>query len=133
MFVRVLMTVACFQWSMFYGQFSMAYAQRYEQNVKQIIEALSADSLIQEEKLIQQALLLDPTRKSNAILHQYLGEIYRRSGENDRALDAYTKGIDFSPTTLGLYLSRGSLYVQLNNRNRAMSDYNKVLELEPDN
>ena len=105
----------------------------YEQNVRSVIDALAADSLEKAEGLIQQTLLLDPARESNAILYQYLGEIYRRRGENERALDAYTKGIDLSPTTLGPILSRASLFLQQNNQNRALSDYNKVLELDANN
>ena len=115
----------------------------YEQNVRSVIEALAADSLEKAEGLIHETLRLDPARKSNAILYRYLGEIYQRRGQNDKALEAYTSGImtidylpnavDHSSPLCGLLLSRASLYLQTNNLERALNDYNKVLELEPDN
>ena len=108
------------------------HAQLYELGVKQVIEALAVDSLQKAEGLIQETIKLDPVRKSNAVLYQYLGEIYQRRNENEKALDAYTKGIDLSPTT-DLLLTRASLYLQLDNQDRALTDYNKLLEAEPDN
>ena len=104
----------------------------YEQSVRLIVETLAADSLQKAEELIQETIKLDPVRKSNAVLYQYLGEIHQRRGESEKALEAYTKGIELSSTT-NLLLSRGSLYLQLNNQDRALMDYNKVLEAEPDN
>jgi tetratricopeptide (TPR) repeat protein len=109
-----------------------ACAQLYEQSVKQIVSALAADSLQKAEGMIEQTIRLDPTRKSNAVLYQYLGEIYQRRGENEKALEAYSKGIDLTPTT-NLFLSRSSLYLQLDNQDRALSDYNQILKAEPDN
>ena len=110
-----------------------AHAQLYEQSVKQVIDALAADSLEKAEGLIQQTLRLDPARESNIILYQYLGEIYQRRGESERAIDAYTKGIGLSPTSTRLLLGRASIYLQINNEGRALGDYSKVLEAEPDN
>ena len=119
--------------SLFILHSSLLQAQSlYELGVKQIIEALAVDSLQKAEGLIQETIKLDPMRKSNAVLYQYLGEIYQRQGKNEQALEAYTKGIDLYPTT-DLLLSRASLYLQLNNQDRALQDYNKVLEAEPDN
>ena len=123
--------------------YSHLFAQSYEQNVRSIIDALAADSLEKAEGMIQATLLLDPARTSNAILYQYLGEIYQRRGENEKALEAYGIGIrsiDYSPLPTdfysplcGLLLSRASLYLQTNNLERGLADYNKVFELEPDN
>lgn len=118
--------------SLFALHSSLLHAQLYEQSVRQVIEALASDSLERAERLIQQTIKLDPVKKSNAVLYQYLGEIHQRSGKNEQALEAYTKGIDLSPTS-SLLLSRASLYLHLNNQDRALSDYNKVLEAEADN
>ena len=111
---------------------SLLHAQLYELGVKQIVEALAADSLDKAEGLIQQTIKLDPTRKSNAVLYQYLGGIHLTKGRSEQALEAYTKGISLSPTT-DMLLSRASLYLQLNNQERALADYNKVLEQVSDN
>ena len=111
----------------------LLHAQLYEQSVRAIVEALAVDSLDKAKGMIEQTIRLDPMRKSNAVLYQYLGGIYQQRGDNEKALEAYAKGIDLSPTSLDLYLNRASLYLGLNNDERALSDYNKVLETEPNN
>ena len=108
-----------------------SHAQLYEQGVKQIIEALAADSLERAEVLILQTTRLDPMRESNGVLYQYLGSIYQRRGESEKALDAYTKGIRLLPGA-DLLLNRASLYLQMNDLERAGADYSSVLELSPD-
>lgn len=123
--------------------FLPGYAQVYERNVKLVIEALASDSLSKAEKLIQQTIQLDPERESNAVLYQYLGEIYQRGGQNSQALDAYTKGIALvkpqpaaakHPISLaGLLLGRASLHLMMNNPERALLDYDKLLATDPDN
>lgn len=107
------------------------HAQLYEQSIKQIIEALAADSLDRAEVLIKQTTSLDPMRESNAVLYQYLGSIYQRRGQSEKALDAYTKGISLMPGA-DLLLNRASLYLQINDLERAKADYSSVLELSPD-
>ena len=137
--------VLCLLFSLFQGGKlggSHAHAQTYQQNVKAAIEALAADSLDRAEDLIHQALQLDPSKESNAVLYRYLGEICQRRGEGDRALDAYTLGIgvlqhsalgsDQKSSLSALYLSRASLYLQRNDEAHALADYNEVLTLLPD-
>jgi tetratricopeptide (TPR) repeat protein len=116
----------------FLFSYTCLHAQLYELGVKQIVEALGADSLDKAEGLIEQTIRLDPMKKSNAILYQYLGGIYQKRGQSEKALEAYTKGIGLSPTK-DLLLSRSSLYLQQNNQDKALLDYNNVLEVEPDN
>ncbi|MBR4307279.1 MAG: tetratricopeptide repeat protein, partial [Bacteroidaceae bacterium] len=107
------------------------HAQLYEQSVKEIIEALSADSLERAEVLILQTTRLDPMRESNGVLYRYLGGIYQRQGQCEKALDAYSKGIGLLPGA-DLLLDRASLYLQMNDLERAGADYSSVLELSPD-
>ena len=107
--------------------YSSLFAQLYEQSVRSIVEALATDSLEKAKGMIEQTIRLDPMKPSNAILYQYLGGIYQKQGQNEKALDAYGKGLELSPTSLDLLLNRASLYLQLNNEERALSDYNKVL------
>ena len=111
--------------SLFTLHSSLLHAQLYEQSVRAIVEALAVDSLDKAKGMIEQTIRLDPMRKSNAVLYQYLGGIYQQRGDNEKALEAYAKGIDLSPTSLDLYLNRASLYLGLNNDKRALSDYNK--------
>lgn len=109
-----------------------ANAQTYRQNVQRIMNALAADSLTKAERLIRETLLLAPGKESNAILYQYLGNIYQREGDTDKALSAYASGMELSPTP-GLLLSRASLYLQADRMEQALADYSKVLELDGDN
>ena len=108
--------------------YSSLFAQLYEQSVRSIVEALATDSLEKAKGMIEQTIRLDPMKPSNAILYQYLGGIYQKQGQNEKALEAYSKGLELSPTSLDLLLNRASLYLQLNNEERALNDYNKVLE-----
>ncbi|MBO7471759.1 MAG: tetratricopeptide repeat protein, partial [Bacteroidaceae bacterium] len=119
--------------SLFTLHSSLLYAQLYEQSVRAIVEALAVDSLDKAKGMIEQTIRLDPMKKSNAILYQYLGGIHQRRGENEKALEAYEKGIGLSPTSTDLFLNRAGLYLEMNNEERALYDYNKALELEPDN
>lgn len=109
-----------------------AQTRLYEQNVRQIVDALAADSLQKAELLIHETIRLAPSMKSNAILYQYLGEIYQRQGQNEKALEAFSTGIDLNES-IELLLCRASLYLQLNNQERALGDYNKVIEAESNN
>lgn len=106
------------------------HAQLYEQSVKYIVEALAADSLERARDLIIQTTRLDPMRESNTVLYQYLGSIYQRQGEAEKALEAYTQGINIKSTT-ELLLNRASLYLQTNSTEKAKADYDAVLELAP--
>lgn len=106
-------------------------AQIYELNIKYIVEALAADSLERARDLIIQTTRLDPMRESNTVLYQYLGSIYQRQGEAEKALEAYTQGINIKSTT-ELLLNRASLYLQTNSTEKAKADYSSVLELSPD-
>ena len=125
-----LLSVVCCLLSIVHCPLS-SHAQLYEQSVKEIIEALAADSLDKAEVLIKQTTSLDPMRESNAVLYRYLGGIYQRQGQCEKALDAYSKGIGLLPGA-DLLLDRASLYLQMNDLERAGADYSSVLELSPD-
>ena len=114
----------------FLFSFSLLHAQHYEQNVKQVLEALAADSVEKAEELILETIKLDPSRESNAILYQYLGEIYQRRGENEKALGAYTKGIELTPTERSLFF-RAFILSSQRKYKEARADYNQLLEMNP--
>ena len=109
-----------------------ANAQRYQQLVKQGLEQLQGDSLLQAEATFREALNVDPLLKSNALLYQYIGNIQERRGEFQKALDSYRMGLNISSTTTSLLLCRAALYMRMENQDRAMVEYIEVLNLEPD-
>ena len=106
-------------------------AQSYQELVRQAMTALGSDSISQAQTLLEQAISLDPAIPSNAILFQYLGEIHQRKGEGQKAIEAYGRGLDISPTNLDLLLGRASAYMQGGQPERALTDYTKVLEHSP--
>ena len=108
-----------------------ARGQLYEQTVKEVIEALAADSLTKAGRLIEQAIGIDPYMKSNTVLYQYLGEIRRQEGKPAEAIEAYSKGLDLVATSPRLLLGRASAYLMLGNQDKALTDLAGVLDITP--
>ena len=57
----------------------------------------------------------------------FIGEVY------EKGIDEATKLIDLNPHDARAYYRRGIIYNQLEKYEKALKDYDKVLELEPDN
>ena len=107
-----------------------ADAQLYEKNTLQIVELLAADSTEKAEDLILETIKLSPQKESNALLYQYLAEIYQRRGEEAKAISAYTASIDILPTERSLFF-RAFLHQKARRYKEARADYDKLLELNP--
>jgi tetratricopeptide (TPR) repeat protein len=60
----------------------------------------------------------------------YLYLIY--SDEYDKAVHHFTKAIRFEPSYVQAYYNRGLAYEQMGNKELAIADYRKTLELDPD-
>ena len=107
--------------------------ESYDSLVRQGMDALSADSLLQADSLFRQAMQQEPTHQGNHILFRYLGRIKERQGHNQEALDLYTSGLNLSPKDMELRLDRAALLYRMGNQARAASDYSDVLDLQPEN
>ncbi|MCM1108086.1 MAG: tetratricopeptide repeat protein [Clostridium sp.] len=107
-------------------------AQTYRDCVRQAMDALAKDSLDRAETLLRQAMRIEPSQRSNALLFNHIGRIQERRGEYKDALESYTLGLNLSPHTLGLLLNRAALYMRLNRLERALADYSAVLDLNAD-
>ncbi|MDR0550419.1 MAG: tetratricopeptide repeat protein [Spirochaetaceae bacterium] len=57
--------------------------------------------------------------------------IYFTVTKNDRAIAGYSKQIAAEPANAGLYLQRGSFYLERNSLDEAKQDFAKALELNP--
>lgn len=56
---------------------------------------------------------------------------YEEAGNNQKALECYTKAIDIDPANVELLMRRGNLLLLMNNQARALVDYNAVLDVQP--
>lgn len=118
---------------MFWALAMTASAQNsYTDLVRQGTDALAADSLQKAELLFRQAMSEYPQLKTNALLFQHIAHIKEAQGKYMEALENYSMGLNLSPTTMGLLMDRASLYMRLDNRDRALVDYSDVLDLNPD-
>lgn len=107
-------------------------AQSYQDLVKQGLDAISHDSLMQAEDFFRAALKKEPALKSNALLFNYIGQIQEKTGRDTEALESYNLGINLSPHTMGILLNRAALYMRIGRMDKALTDYSDVLDLNPD-
>ena len=65
--------------------------------------------------------------------HSIIGRTsYYKQGECDRAIEDFTKAIEFKPDFATAYNNRGNAFNNKDELNRAIEDYNKALDLKPD-
>lgn len=107
-------------------------AQSYQNLVKQGLDAISRDSLLQAEEYFRAALKKEPALKSNALLFNYIGQIQEKTGRDADALESYNLGINLSPHTMGILLNRAALYMRTGRKEKALTDYSDILDLNPD-
>jgi len=67
----------------------------------------------------------------NSLLVEEL-EGFLQSGKNDEALANLNTGITNDPTNAVLYFARGTVYENLKDNEKAVADYKKAIELNPD-
>ena len=104
----------------------------YQKCVEKGMTLLEQDSLLQAESFFLQAIKAEPSSKSNSLIYNHVGQIQERTGRLQDALASYGNAIMLSPSTEFL-LNRASLYIRLNNNDRAQQDYTTILDSQPDN
>ncbi|RCV64144.1 Tetratricopeptide (TPR) repeat containing protein [Methanophagales archaeon] len=85
-----------------------------------------------------QTLIDDYESHYEPLAYRYLGMIYTEKGDEDKAKENYDKAvglysgqIESTPDSYGLYNDRGLCYLGLGEYDSAISDFEKVIELEP--
>ena len=96
------------------------------------MKAMEQDSLSKAETLILQAMHLKPADKANAVLYQYLGEIYVRQKRHKDALQAFSDGLTLQSGNQNLLIDRASLYLTMGSEGRALTDLDNLLTINPD-
>lgn len=80
---------------------------------------------------IKRAIQIDPTYVQGFV---NLGDILRIAGEWSSAVKYYTRAIELSPDSPGVYNNRGVTYFKWNEKyiTQAIDDFTKAIELKPD-
>lgn len=105
----------------------------YQECVEKGIALLKQDSLLQAEPCFLQAIKAEPTQKSNGLLYNYIGQIQERTGRTKEAISSYGNAILLNPDNTEFLLNRASLYLSLENNDRAQQDYTTVIDHDPKN
>jgi tetratricopeptide (TPR) repeat protein len=110
---------------------SGAAQNTYEDCIREAYQALASDSLILAEQRFEEALRLEPKKRSNVIVYAQLGDLRQMRCRYEEALHAYTFGLELQSTNGQLLSKRANLYLQLDNTEAALSDYDRILQLHP--
>ena len=104
----------------------------YAAIIRNAMKAMEQDSLTKADSLINQAMHLKPADKANAVLYQYLGEIYVRQKRHKDALQAFSDGLTLQSGSQNLLIDRASLYLTMGSETRALTDLDNLLTINPD-
>ena len=74
-----------------------------------------------------------PSFDAEAEEHFYQGIEYRRQGNNDSAMEEFTRAIELDPEYYFAYYNRALVYYQSGELESSLADYSKAIELHPDN
>ncbi|MCC5946676.1 MAG: tetratricopeptide repeat protein [Bernardetiaceae bacterium] len=96
--------------------YEMAYAHYLDSDFKSSIKIL--------KKLVKH-----PDVQPNA--YQMLGNAYSLSGQRDKAIKTYKKGLDIFPNAGPLYLELGNVERAVESYNEALTYYEKGIEVDP--
>lgn len=108
-------------------------AQTYDELIDKAMDAVERDSLMQAENLFKEALRLEPANMRNALLFSNLGTIQRRMGKKKEALESYSLALNKTPYSVTMLLNRASLLLDMNDLDRAYTDYCDVLDIDKKN
>ena len=106
------------------------FSQTYQELGERAVVATEQDSLALAEKLIEQALKMEPANPHNALLFSNLGTIQRRQHRYEQALESYTLALNIAPRAVPVLMNRATLYFELGKDDLARIDYSLVLDIE---
>ena len=70
---------------------------------------------------------------SNGDAAMFLGDLHANLGQNEEAVAAYTKLIEFEPNSASAYNRRGVAYRNMKEFEKALADFTKAIEFNPKN
>ena len=110
-----------------------AKSQAYDELIDKAMDAVEQDSLLLAENYFKEALRLEPANMRNSLLFSNLGTIQRRMGKRKEALESYSLALNKTPYSVTMLLNRASLLLEMNDLDRAYTDYCGVLDLDQKN
>ena len=110
-----------------------AKSQTYDELIDKAMDAVEQDSLLLAENYFKEALRLEPANMRNSLLFSNLGTIQRRMGKRKEALESYSLALNKTPYSVTMLLNRASLLLEMNDLDRAYTDYCGVLDLDQKN
>lgn len=112
---------------------SPSKAQTYDELIDKAMDAVEQDSLLQAENYFKEALRLEPANMRNSLLFSNLGTIQRRMGKKKEALESYSLALNKTPFSVTMLLNRASLFLEMNDLEKAYTDYCSVLDIDREN
>ena len=106
-------------------------SKEIREKAKAILDRVSAGTHSFEDRIkaANDALKIDP---SYGDAYQVMGYAYKDKNDNDKAYEYFTKAIENTPTLAYSYYERGRINAYIrDNVAEAISDFNKVFELDP--
>ena len=84
------------------------------------------------ERFLLDAIKAEPGNPSNSLLLSNLATMQRRQGKLAEAIKNYSMAIDLTPNAVTLLHNRAALYTVVDSIARAQADYERIMELDPD-
>lgn len=94
----------------------------YIRNLKSAYNALSADSLLQAERLFKHCLKQRPTAPGNYIIQRTLGDIAYAQQRYPDAIKYYSTTLRLAPRECSTRLQRAETYLAIGNASAALND-----------
>src|SRR5690606_15459533 len=85
------------------------------------------------DEAIGDALKVIQLRPDYTVTYNYLGDLYDRKNEKQKALNSYSESIQRDSTQAKTYIKRAYLYEDLGDSTKALSDYKTALRFESNN
>lgn len=108
-------------------------AQSYVELSNKAVDYIQKDSFAQAERLLIEALKLEPQNVHNVLLFSNLGLVQREMGSYDKAIESYSYALNLSPFAIPILLDRASLYMMMGKSDHAYLDYCQVLDKDKKN
>ena len=107
-------------------------AADYNSLVQTSFRYIEQDSLAQAQDALKSALRLEPANSQNCMLLSNLGTIQRRLNNKEEALISYSSALMLAPKSITLLENRAALYSEMEEWDKAITDYTTILYIETD-